>query len=167
MHLVGRVQCRYDEASDQRMCVEYVMAAVASQPNVLIVEDQEGPRKALCMILSSFYRIYMAETASAALKIIGESHMDLVIMDVGLPDISGMELLRRVRASGQAVKVIVVTGRGSLESAEEAMRLGAVAYLLKPFNLLEVLDLVQQGVKASAAELALRLPMITRTVSPG
>jgi FixJ family two-component response regulator len=61
----------------------------------------------------------------------------------------------------------VVTGRGSLESAEEAMRLGAEAYLLKPFNLLEVLDLVQQGVKTSAAELAMRLPMITRTVSPG
>ena len=119
------------------------------------------------MILSSFYRIYTAETASAALKIIGESPIDLVIMDVGLPDISGMEVLRRVRASGQAVKVILVTGRGSLESAEEAMRLGAVAYLLKPFNLLEVLALVQQGVKVSAAELALRLPMITRTVSPG
>ncbi|MEQ1791464.1 MAG: response regulator [Nitrospiraceae bacterium] len=146
--------------------MEHVMAPDEFQPNVLIVEDQEGPRKALLMILSSFYRIFTAETASAALKIIGESPIDLVIMDVGLPDISGMELLRRVRASGQAVKVIVVTGRGSLESAEEAMRLGAVAYLLKPFNLLEVLELVQQGVKTSAAELALRLPMITRAVSP-
>ena len=136
------------------------MATDASQPNVLIVEDQEGPRKALLMILSSFCRIFTAETASAALKIIDESPIDLVIMDVGLPDISGLELLRRVRASGQAVKVIVVTGRGSLESAEEAMRLGAVAYLLKPFNLLEVLELVQQGVKNSAAELALRLPKL-------
>ena len=159
--------CRYDEALDRRLCAEHVMMAGSCQQNILIVEDQEGSRKALCMILSSFYRIYTAETASAALKILGECPMDLVIMDVGLPDISGMELLRRVRASGQAVKVILVTGRGSLESAEEAMRLGAVAYLLKPFNLLEVLALVQQGVKVSAAELALRLPMITRTVSPG
>lgn len=166
MHLVDFSRCRYAELSDQRWCMEHVMAPDEFQPNVLIVEDQEGPRKALLMILSSFYRIFTAETASAALKIIGESPIDLVIMDVGLPDISGMELLRRVRASGQAVKVIVVTGRGSLESAEEAMRLGAVAYLLKPFNLLEVLDLVQQGVKTSAAELALRLPMITRAVSP-
>jgi DNA-binding NtrC family response regulator len=72
-----------------------------------------------------------------------------------------------VRTSGQGVTVIVVTGRGSLESAEEAMRLGAVAYLLKPFNFLEVLTLVQEGVKASAAELILRLPMITRSVLPG
>ena len=167
MHLVGRVMCRYDEALDQRLCAEHVMAIGAFQPNVLIVEDQEGPRKALYMILSSFYRIYTAETASVALKIIGESPIDLVIMDVGLPDLSGMEVLRRVRASGQAVKVIVVTGRGSLESAEEAMRLGAVAYLLKPFNLLEVLTLVQQGVKASAAELALRLPMMTKAALPG
>ncbi|MDP1945937.1 MAG: response regulator [Nitrospirota bacterium] len=143
------------------------MATSASQPNVLIVEDQEGPRKALCMILSSFYRIYTAETASAALKIIGESPMDLVIMDVGLPDISGMELLRRVRASGQAVKVIVVTGRGSLESAEEAIRLGAVAYLLKPYNFLEILALVENGTKVCVAEPILPVPIGTSSVSPG
>ena len=142
------------------------MATRIPDQRILVVEDQEGPCAALIMILSPFYRVDAVETASAALKILLECPINLVIMDVGLPDISGMELLRRVRASGQAVKVIVVTGRGSLESAEEAMRLGAVAYLLKPFNLLEVLDLVQQGVKTSAAELALRLPMITRAASP-
>lgn len=143
------------------------MTTSVDKKNILIVEDQEGPRKALVMILGAFYQIYTAETASAALKILVECPMDLVIMDVGLPDFSGIELLRRVRTSGQGVTVIVVTGRGSLESAEEAMRLGAVAYLLKPFNFLEVLTLVQEGVKASAAELILRLPMITRSVLPG
>ena len=74
------------------------MAASLSDQTILIVEDQEGPRKALMMILSSFYRIYTAETASAGLKIIVDRPIDLVIMDVGLPDYSGVELLRRVRA---------------------------------------------------------------------
>lgn len=86
------------------------MAETLSDQNILIVEDQEGPRRALMMILGSFYRIHTAETASAALKIIVESPIDLMLMDVGLPDYSGIELLRRVRATGRDVKVIVMTG---------------------------------------------------------
>ena len=121
------------------------MAATLSDQTILIVEDQEGPRRALMMILSSFYRIYTAETASAALKIIIDSPIDLILMDVGLPDYSGIELLRRVRASGREVKVIVMTGGASIESAEEVLRLGAVAYLLKPFNFQEVLTLVENA----------------------
>ncbi len=169
MHLLRRMRSRYDEASEYYLSAEGVMTTTTSpgKKNILIVEDQEGPRKALVMILGSFYQIYTAKTASAALRMLVDCPMDLVIMDVGLPDFSGIELLRKVRASGQGVTVIVVTGRGSLESAEEAMRLGASAYLLKPFNFLEVITLVQEGVKVSAAELILRMPMITRAVSPG
>jgi len=130
------------------------MAASLSDRTILIVEDQEGPRKALMMILSSFYRIYSAETASAALKIIVDCPIDLVIMDVGLPDYSGIELLRRVRASGKDVKVIVMSGGGTIESAEDVLRLGAVAYLLKPFNFQEVLTLIADVLKAKDAESA-------------
>jgi len=130
------------------------MAASLSDQTILIVEDQEGPRKALMMILSSFYRIYTAETASAGLKIIVDRPIDLVIMDVGLPDYSGVELLRRVRASGQDVKVIEMSGGGSIESAEEVLRLGAVAYLLKPFNFQELLTLVGDALKVKGGELA-------------
>jgi DNA-binding NtrC family response regulator len=130
------------------------MAASLSDRAILIVEDQEGPRKALMMILSSFYQIYSAETASAALKIIVDCPIDLVIMDVGLPDYSGIELLRRVRASGQDVKVIVMSGGGTIESAEDVLRLGAVAYLLKPFNFQEVLTLIADVLKTKDAESA-------------
>lgn len=129
------------------------MATGLSEPSILIVEDQEGPRKALRMILGSFCRIYTAEAASIALEIIAGRPVDLVIIDVGLPDYSGIELLRRVRARGCDVKVIVMTGGdGSAESAEEAMRLGAVAYLLKPFNFLEVIALVKDVIKIDGAE---------------
>ncbi len=130
------------------------MAATLSDQTILIVEDQEGPRRALMMILSSFYRIYTAETASAALKIIIDSPIDLILMDVGLPDYSGIELLRRVRASGRDVKVIVMTGGASIESAEEVLRLGAVAYLLKPFNFQEVLTLVENALTQKDPKLA-------------
>jgi len=130
------------------------MAATLSDQTILIVEDQEGPRRALMMILSSFYRIHTAETASAALKIIVDSPIDLILMDVGLPDYSGIELLRRVRATGRDVKVIVMTGGASIEAAEEVLRLGAVAYLLKPFNFQEVLTLVENALKVKDMKLA-------------
>lgn len=128
------------------------MAASLSGRTILIVEDQEGPRKALMMILGSFYRIYTAETAGAGLEIIATCPIDLVIMDVGLPDYSGIELLRRVRASRQDVKVIVMSGGASIESAEEVLRLGAVAYLLKPFNFQELLTLVGDALKVKDAD---------------
>lgn len=130
------------------------MAATLSEQTILIVEDQEGPRRALMMILSSFYQIHTAETASAGLKIIVDCPIDLVILDVGLPDYSGIELLRRVRAGGRDVKVIVMSGGASIESAEEVLRLGAVAYLLKPFNFQELLTLVENALKVKDAKLS-------------
>lgn len=159
MHLVDFARCRYAELSDQRWCMEHVMATNEFQPNILIVEDQEGPRTALLMILSSLYRIYTAETAAAALEMLGESSMDLVIMDVGLPDYSGLELLRRMRMKGYNVKVIVMSGGGSVEAAEEAMRLETLAYLLKPFNFLEVLDIVANGMKLDVVAPILPAPI--------
>jgi DNA-binding NtrC family response regulator len=129
------------------------MAATLSDQTVLIVEDQEGPRRALTMILSSFYRILTAETAAAGLKAVLDHPIDLVIMDVGLPDYSGIELLRQVRASGRNVKAIVMSGGASIESAEEVLRLGAVAYLLKPFNFQELLTLVENALKVTDANL--------------
>ena len=129
------------------------MSATLSGQTVLIVEDQEGPRRALTMILSSFYRIHTAETAAAGLKAVLDHPIDLVIMDVGLPDYSGIELLRQVRASGRDVKAIVMSGGASIESAEEVLRLGAVAYLLKPFNFQELLTLVENALKVTDVKL--------------
>ena len=128
------------------------MAISLAGQRILIVEDDVGIRKLLCVILSHFYRVDIAETACASLKIIFEHPIELVIMDIGLPDYDGIELLRRVRASGSDVKVIVISGGGTMESAIEVLRLGALAYLLKPFNIAELLALIEDGLKARNAE---------------
>jgi len=129
------------------------MTVHVPKQTILIVEDQAGPREALVMMLGSLYPVYTAETAAAALNILVDRPIDLVIIDVGLPDCSGIELLRRVRARGQAVKVIVMSGEGSSETAQEVFRLGAVAYLLKPFKFRELLTLVGDALKAKSASL--------------
>ncbi len=134
------------------------MTARLSEQRILIVEDQEGPCAALMMILGPFYQVGSVETAAAALELVVQNPIDLVIMDVGLPDYSGIELLRRIRAAGRDVKVIVMSGGGSVESADDVLQLGAVAYLLKPFNFQEVLTLVQNALQASSVESPPRVP---------
>lgn len=127
------------------------MTPAAPEPlTILIVEDQDGPREVLAALLRPHYQIYTAETANAALRIIQIRHIDLIIEDVGLPDRNGIDLLRDVK-SLQDTKVIVVSGDGTLQSAQDAMTLGAVAYLLKPFNIEELLVLVRDTLEQRAA----------------
>lgn len=113
--------------------------------NILIVEDQDGPREALAAILRPYYRI-----CTAALRIVQEQPIDLVIEDVGLPDRNGIDLLRDL-LSLRDMKVIVMTGAGTVQSANDALNLGAVAYLLKPFNVKELLELVHHALQRRAA----------------
>jgi DNA-binding NtrC family response regulator len=91
------------------------MAASSMHKSILIVDDQEGIHQLLIAILSHFYCVESASTASAALEIIIDRPIDLVIMDVCLPDYDGVELLRRVRARGRDVKVIMITGVAGME----------------------------------------------------
>jgi DNA-binding NtrC family response regulator len=123
---------------------------ISASCHILIVEDQQGPREALAAILRPYYRICTAETAAAALRIVQEQHVDLVIEDVGLPDRNGIDLLRDLLAL-RDMKVIVMSGAGTVQSANDALNLGAVAYLLKPFNVKELLDLVHQALQRRAA----------------
>lgn len=121
-------------------------------PSILIVEDQDGPREALVALLRPEYKVFTAASATAAIDILRERRVDLIIEDVGLPDKSGIELLRDVRASYDAnAKVIVVSGAGTVQSAQDAMSLGAIAYLLKPFNIEELLGLVHDTLEPHAA----------------
>ncbi len=124
--------------------------AASSDRQILIVEDQDGPRQALAAILRPHYRICTAETAGAALQIMRTQPVDLIIEDVGLPDRNGIELLRDLK-SMRDVQVIVISGAGTLESARDALRLGAIAYLLKPLNVEELLDLVHETLDRQAA----------------
>jgi len=128
------------------------MAISLADQRILVVDDEEGARKALPLILTPFYCVDTAETACDALKIIIERPIDLGIMDLRLPDYDGIELLRRMRANGRGVNVIMISGRGSQESTQEALLLGAMAYLLKPFNISEFLTLVEDGLKTKNAQ---------------
>ena len=122
-----------------------VPVSSSSQANILIVEDEEGPRESLRLILSPYFNLFTVDRAEVALEVIRKHPIDLVTLDLNLPDKYGTDLLAEVRALGKDVDVVVITGYGTLQSAMEAIRHGVAAYILKPFNVSELLGVIHKA----------------------
>lgn len=102
---------------------------------VLIVEDEPNVRLVFCTALESpGYDLITAEDGETGLKALTASGPDLVLLDLRLPGISGMEFLRRVRNEGNNVPVVIITAYGTVPDAVEAMKLGALDFLAKPLS---------------------------------
>jgi DNA-binding NtrC family response regulator len=102
---------------------------------VLIVDDESNVRLMLETALASVgYEVIEATDGHAALDLLRgpDFHCDLVLLDLLMPRMDGMELLRRLRASGNVVPVVILTAHGSIPEAVEAMKLGAIDFLTKP-----------------------------------
>lgn len=114
------------------------------KPTVLVVDDEAGPRDALKFILRPFFNVQSAESAQAAIDVLNHQPVDLITLDQKLPDRQGLDLLQEIKHDHADVEVIIITGYGSLKSAMEGIRNGAAGYLLKPFNVTELITLVNQ-----------------------
>jgi DNA-binding NtrC family response regulator len=114
------------------------------KPTLLVIDDEAGPRDALKVILRPFFNIQVAESATAAIDVLNSQPIDLITLDQKLPDRQGLDLLQDIKLHHASVEVIIITGYGSLKSAMEGIRHGAAGYLLKPFNVTELLSLVNQ-----------------------
>jgi DNA-binding NtrC family response regulator len=103
--------------------------------NVLVVDDEEHYRSALNRILARVgYQVSLARDASEALAIVTSQPIDLVLCDVKMPGINGLELVRQIHEIESNLPCIVITGHGSAESSVEALHAGAFWYLEKPFE---------------------------------
>ena len=121
-----------------------MMTTETHKSTILIVEDEAGPRDALKMILRPFFNLLTADNAHTAMRLLRDERIDLVTLDLKLPDRQGMDLLQEIKLERGEVEVIVITGYGSLKSAMYGIRYGAAAYLLKPFNVTELIYLINQ-----------------------
>jgi two-component system, OmpR family, KDP operon response regulator KdpE len=111
----------------------------AAPPRVLVVDDEPPIRKLLRMGLSVHgYHVIEATNGKNALELLGKSP-DIVILDLGLPDIQGHDLLRMIRGRNEAVPVIVLSSRGDEAGKVQALDLGADDYVTKPFGMDELL----------------------------
>ncbi len=115
---------------------------------ILVVDDEKLIRWSLENKLSSLgYSVTTAEDATTAMARLKEQIPDLVLLDIKLPDGSGMDILEFIRSVTSDVPVILITAEGTVESAVRAMKLGAYDYLMKPFNLDELQVLVERALE--------------------
>ena len=126
------------------MSILAITEETRSKPTVLVVDDEAGPRDALKVILRPFFNVRSAENAKAALEVLNEQPIDLITLDQKLPDRHGMDLLQDIKHDHADIEVIIITGYGSLKSAMDGIRHGAAGYLLKPFNVTELVTLINQ-----------------------
>jgi len=118
------------------------------KPTVLIIDDDPNVRKTLTDILKvKGYEPFAAKDGAEGLDLLRQHRPQVVLIDLGLPDISGLAVLKTVRAEFTSTEAIIVTGNASLDSAIEATNKGAFSYIQKPYDTERLLLLVRHAVE--------------------
>jgi DNA-binding NtrC family response regulator len=101
---------------------------------ILVVDDEAPVLVVLKKYLDDDYEVFTAEDARSAISIFQREAPTVVITDLRMPDIDGIELMKRIKGMGRDVEVIILTGHGDMQTAIESLRLGASDFLLKPID---------------------------------
>lgn len=113
---------------------------------ILIIDDEKNMRWAIKKALEKEgYNIYEAENGQDGLEKLEEIYPDLILLDLRMPMMDGMEALQRIKEINQDIPVIMLTAHGTMESAVEAMKLGALDYISKPFDIEELKVLIKKA----------------------
>ncbi len=119
---------------------------------VLIVEDDDDLRFSLeRLVVKAGYDCVAAATGKAGLDAASGQVVDCAFLDIGLPDVSGIELITRIKARSPDTDIVVVTGANDAKTAVRALREGALEYILKPFDLVEIRNLLRTIMSARQA----------------
>ena len=128
----------------------------ANGPNILIVDDEIGPRESLRMILKPNYNVFTAENGYNAIQMVRETEFDVITLDLKMPGMSGIDAFKEIRKVDPDVIVIIITGYGTLQSAIEAIRYGVSDYLSKPFNVPEIMSIFEKSVQRRRLNLKIK-----------
>lgn len=123
-----------------------------ARKSILVVDDEKGQREILEMILSGEgYDVTTASSGEAAMKFVESRHFDLVLTDLKMTGMSGLDLLKELTNFDRSIIVILLTAHGSVDSAVDALRLGAFDYLQKPYDSEKLLDTVSRALNKLSA----------------
>jgi PAS domain S-box-containing protein len=128
----------------------------AARSRILVVDDDLGPRESLRMLLKSMYDIRTAASGPAALAELPRYRPDLVILDIKMPGMNGLDVLRRLKESDASVEVVMITAYASLETVKQALTHGAFEYLIKPFSRQDLEDVVRRALQRRQHEVGAR-----------
>lgn len=122
----------------------------AGRPRVLVVDDEASLRDMLRIVFRrDGYEVIVAESGRQALDLLKREHVDLLLSDIRLPDVGGVEVLRAAKTANRDVVAFMMTAFASTDTAVDAMRLGATDYFTKPFSMEELRLKVRQHLEAS------------------
>jgi two-component system response regulator (stage 0 sporulation protein F) len=117
---------------------------VLKKKKILIVDDQYGIRVLLDEVFrKEGYQTYQAANGKQALALAEQNEPDLVILDMKIPGMDGLEILKRIKVLNQEIQVIMITAYGELDLIQEAMKLGALTHFTKPFDIDELRKMVE------------------------
>ena len=126
---------------------------MANENVVHLIDDDDDARESLAFLLGTAdVEVHTYDSAVAFLKALPQATTGCIITDVRMPEIDGMELLRRLNEKGSSLPVIVMTGHGDVPLAVEAMKLGAVDFLEKPFDDEALLGAVRMALTRNRAD---------------
>ena len=136
-------------------------APPTTRARVLVVDDELGPRESLRMLLKPAYQIQTADNGRAALQELERFRPDVMIMDIKMPEMDGLELLRRVKQADPTIEVVMITAYASLETVKHALTHGAFEYLIKPFSRQDLEDVGRRALLRRQADLGTRSQVAT------
>jgi DNA-binding NtrC family response regulator len=120
---------------------------------VLVVDDEPAERDGLARLVGQWgYEVETAGSGEEALTLVESQHPAVVVTDLVLPEMDGLTLLEKLKETGRPPIVLLVTGQGTVETAVEAMRRGALDYITKPFKRQRVIESLRRALEGSEAE---------------
>ena len=143
------------------------------KPRILIIDDDANLRKTLADILRvRGYEPFTARNGAEGIGLLKETRVNLVLIDLGLLDIPGIDILLQVKSDFPATEAIILTGNATLDSAMEATNRGAFSYLVKPYEIEQLLLNIRRAIEKQQAENDLRenellLKMLLNTLPSG
>src|SRR5712692_4223847 len=123
-----------------------------ARPAVLVVDDDPGVRESFRLILEDHYDVVDVPDGPSALDVVRASQVDLVLLDIRMTGMDGIEVLERIKAIDEGIEVILVTAVKTVRTAVAAMKLGAFDYLTKPFEEDELLAVIARALEKRALE---------------
>ncbi len=110
-----------------------------NRSRILVADDEEGIRESLSLILGDLYHLEFARDGEETLKKLSGNQFELALVDIKMPKFDGLEVLKRAKAAGNTIPILMLTAYQSVEVAKEAVKLGARDYLPKPFEREQIL----------------------------
>jgi two-component system response regulator AtoC len=120
---------------------------ISDKKSILVVDDEYGVRESFNIVLSDDYEVFLAESGKEAIEIFTKNTIDLILLDIMLPQVNGLDLLKQFKDLDPDVEIIMVSAVKDVETAVKAMKYGAYDYVVKPFIVDDIKNIITRAIE--------------------